>query len=79
MSNKFANISQTYAKKRAAKSPAKCATTQQKLSDQWKKKNTWTYAHKAALNVAKPKDRPNQKKTLMWHNNMNENILKVRN
>jgi hypothetical protein len=69
MSNKFANTSQTYVRKRAAKSPAKCASKQQKLSDQLKKKNTSTYAHKAASNAAKQNAR-NPKKTLMWHSNM---------
>ena len=77
MCRKFANTSQTYAKKKAAVNPAKCASKQQKQSAQQMKKNTLTYAHKAALNAAKQKDR-SLKKTLMWHNSMTAYLVKGR-
>ncbi len=63
---KFANTSQIYAEKKAAVNPAKCAPKLQRQSAQQMKKNTLTYARKAALNAAKQKDR-NRKKTLTWH------------
>jgi len=42
------------------------------------KKNTLTYALKAALNAVKQKGR-SRKKTLMWHNNMTVYLLRERN
>ncbi len=45
---KFANISQTYAKKKAAKNPAKCASKQQKPLVPQTKQNTLTYVRKVA-------------------------------
>jgi hypothetical protein len=75
---KFAYTSLSYAEKKAAPNPAKCALKPQMLLAKQKKKNTLTYAHKAASNAAKQKDH-NQKETLMWHNNMIIYLLKGRN
>jgi hypothetical protein len=76
-SRKYASTSQTYAKKKAAKNPAKCAPKPRRQLDRQTKKNTLTYAHKAALNAEKL-NVLNRKKTLMWHNSMTDNFFKGR-
>jgi hypothetical protein len=59
-----ANISATYAKKKAAPNPAACAKTLQRQLATATKKNTSNSAPKAASNAAKQND-PNPKKTPM--------------
>jgi hypothetical protein len=77
MCRKSASTSQNYAKKKAALNPAKCVQKRQTPLAKQMKKNTLTYAHKAALNAEKQKDR-SQKKMLMWHNNMTAPLVKRR-